>query len=406
MIKKFQTATPVPQVGWNSNYLCDVQFDNSGDTTPALNTDVLREEVQNKKSKEPTWESWIVSQGRMYFVHSYRLGVESVSRLKEDGWNIFLSRYAGEPFVSYVRKGEVMGTQFHPEKSGPLGLEIIRRFIIGEETWKSVGTETFETKVFGSQMVGGAGDSCETTGSPALSSESLLCYSKSNGISDNGLAKRIIACLDVRELDDGRLAVTKGEQYDVRHDGRVRNLGEPQLLAEKYYNEGADEIIFLSIKSYSKNALTDNPMLELIRETARRVFVPLCVGGGIKDVVEIDPESQTELRIPAVDVAAAYFRAGTVNHIQSEGSRDFFLSQFHFPLSQFSGADKISIGSDAVRAAERLIRSDWVKDGTSSIEQISQRFGTQSVVLSVDAKRVVVESGDGTLQIVWDNIIK
>lgn len=53
----------------------------------------------------------------------------------------------------------------------------------------------------------------------------------------------------------------------------------------------------------------------------------------------------------------------------------------------------MSIGSDAVLAAERLVAANWIKDGTSSIEQISERFGTQAVVISVDAKRVSLSQG-------------
>ena len=64
------------------------------------------------------------------------------------------------------------------------------------------------------------------------------------------LAKRIIACLDVRANDQGDLVVTKGDQYDVRENGDVRNLGRPVELAARYYGEGADEITFLNITGF------------------------------------------------------------------------------------------------------------------------------------------------------------
>lgn len=67
----------------------------------------------------------------------------------------------------------------------------------------------------------------------------------------DGLAKRIIACLDVRANDQGDLVVTKGDQYDVRESDTegnpVRNLGQPVSLATRYFNEGADEVTFLNI---------------------------------------------------------------------------------------------------------------------------------------------------------------
>ena len=148
------------------------------------------------------------------------------------------------------------------------------------------------------------------------------------------LAPRVIACLDVRSNDDGDLVVTKGDQYDVREktDGRVvRNLGKPVALAEQYYNDGADEITFLNITSFRNSPLKDQPMLEVLRCASQRVFVPLTIGGGIRDFTDTDGVKRS-----ALDVASEYFR---------------------------SGADKVSIGSDAVLIAEEYIKTG-VKTGT------------------------------------------
>lgn len=194
-----------------------------------------------------------------------------------------------------------MGTQFHPEKSGLPGLNVLRRFVQGVDA-NDAGANRASLGHSISPNENKLGQDFGTGGNDPLR-ESPLC--------GNGLAKRVIACLDVRALDDGRLAVTKGDQYDVRENGKVRDLGHPSVLAQKYFSEGADEIVFLSIKSYS---LKDNSMmLELIKETAKHIFVPLCVGGGIRDVVEKD--SVKSLTIRAVDVAAAYFQAGTSSSI-------------------------------------------------------------------------------------------
>ena len=84
-----------------------------------------------------------------------------------------------------------------------------------------------------------------------------------------GLAKRVIACLDVRANDKGDLVVTKGDQYDVRETsgGRdVRNLGAPVQLAGRYFAEGADEVTFLNITGFRDFPLGDMPMLEVSAE--------------------------------------------------------------------------------------------------------------------------------------------
>lgn len=177
------------------------------------------------------------------------------------------------------------------------------------------------------------------------------------------IAKRIIACLDVRSNDHGDLVVTKGDQYDVRMDGEVRNLGKPVDLARRYYQEGADEITFLNITGFRDFPLQDQPMLEVLERTSENVFVPLTIGGGIREFTDSDGKVST-----ALDVASTYFR---------------------------SGADKVSIGSDAVYAVEEYLKSGR-KSGKSSIEQISIVYGAQAVVISVDPRRVYVHSPELT----------
>ena len=175
------------------------------------------------------------------------------------------------------------------------------------------------------------------------------------------LAKRIIACLDVRANDQGDLVVTKGDQYDVREQeaGTVRNLGKPVELAKRYYLEGADEITFLNITGFRDFPLQDMPMLKVLEETSRQVFVPLTIGGGIRDFTDKDGKSYTSL-----EVASEYFR---------------------------SGADKISIGSDAVIIAEAYVKTGE-KTGKSAIETISYVYGAQAVVISIDPRRVYVNA--------------
>jgi glutamine amidotransferase/cyclase len=186
------------------------------------------------------------------------------------------------------------------------------------------------------------------------------------------LVKRIVVALDVRTNDHGDLVVTKGDQYDVRENekdgvaegrGGVRNLGKPVALASRYYVEGADEIAFLNITSFRQGVVEDMPMLQVLEEASKNIFVPLTVGGGIRDY----KDEVTGRTWSALEVAAEYFRAG---------------------------ADKVSLGSDAVYASESFIESGEVKSGSTSIEMISRVYGAQAVVISIDPKRVYVTSRD------------
>ena len=108
-------------------------------------------------------------------------------------------------------------------------------------------------------------------------------------------------------------------------------------LAQRYFEEGADEIVFLNITSFRQGVLDDAPMLKVLEKASENIFVPLTVGGGIRDYTDAAGRTWS-----ALEVAARYFRAG---------------------------ADKVSIGSDAVYAAEKF-RESGQKTGETSIEQI------------------------------------
>ncbi|MDJ0784199.1 MAG: imidazole glycerol phosphate synthase subunit HisF [Desulfosarcinaceae bacterium] len=247
---------------------------------------------------------------KFYFVHTYHVSAD------RDADVLTLTDY-GYPFASGAQRGRIIGTQFHPEKSGAAGLRILANFIADD--------------------------------TPAAT--------LTDGPSTTQLAKRIIACLDVRANDAGDLVVTKGDQYDVRESGSVRNMGKPVELAGRYYTEGADEITFLNITGFRDFPLKDMPMLSVLEHTSRSVFVPLTIGGGIRDYIDASGR-----RYAALEVAAAYFRAG---------------------------ADKISIGSDAVAIVEAYLKSG-AATGESAIESIARVYGNQAVVISVDPRRVYV----------------
>ena len=101
----------------------------------------------------------------------------------------------------------------------------------------------------------------------------------------------------MRTNDSGDLVVTKGDQYDVRGGGDVRNLGLPVALAQRYYDEGADEVTFLNITGFRDCPLTDLPMLQVLVAASEKCFVPLTVGGGIRDMTDASGKKSTALQV-------------------------------------------------------------------------------------------------------------
>jgi len=132
-------------------------------------------------------------------------------------------------------------------------------------------------------------------------------------------AKRIIPCLDV---DNGR--VVKGVNFVG-----LRDAGDPVEVAKRYNIEGADEITFLDITATHEKRKT---IVDIVREVAKEVFIPLTVGGGIRQLNDI------------------------YNLLDA-------------------GCDKVSINSAAIK------RPEFISEG-------AKRFGSQCIVVAIDAKRV------------------
>ncbi len=133
------------------------------------------------------------------------------------------------------------------------------------------------------------------------------------------LTKRIIPCLDVK---DGR--TVKGVNFVS-----LRDAGDPVELAQRYAQEGADELVFLDISASEEKRKT---LAKLVRDVAQAIDIPFTVGGGISSVADVG-------------------------------------------ILLNNGADKVSINSAAVRRP-KLIR------------ELAQRFGTQSIVVAIDAKQL------------------
>jgi len=132
-------------------------------------------------------------------------------------------------------------------------------------------------------------------------------------------AKRIIPCLDV---DNGR--VVKGVNFVG-----LRDAGDPVEVAYRYNEEGADEITFLDIGATHEGRDT---IVDVVKQVAKEVFIPLTVGGGIREL----PDIYNLLNV---------------------------------------GCDKVSINSAAIK------RPDFIEEG-------AKRFGSQCIVVAIDAKRV------------------
>ncbi|EIW51268.1 imidazole glycerol pho, partial [Trametes versicolor FP-101664 SS1] len=220
---------------------------------------------------------------RYYFVHSFRAPYDW-EHADAAQWAHTTTQYGQEIFLATVRKGNVFACQFHPEKSGKAGLRVLDAWLRSSEAERATSPPT-----------------------PRIARHPNP---------KDGFTKRVVACMDVRSNDAGDLVVTKGDQYDVRERtsadgvqaqaaGEVRNLGKPVALAARYYEEGADELCLMNITSFRHSPLLDQPMLAVVRAAAETVYVPLTIGGGIKDTVDPDGTPHS-----ALEVAGTYFRAG------------------------------------------------------------------------------------------------
>ena len=145
------------------------------------------------------------------------------------------------------------------------------------------------------------------------------------------LAKRVIPCLDV---DQGR--VVKGTNFV-----QLRDAGDPVEISARYEQEGADELVFLDITASHQQR---NIMIDVVKRAAEQVFLPLTVGGGIRNLEDI---------------------RNLLN----------------------AGCDKVSINSAACQDPE-------------FIRQAADRFGSQCIVVNIDPKRVIQDGKE-----VWEVFI-
>lgn len=144
------------------------------------------------------------------------------------------------------------------------------------------------------------------------------------------LCKRIIPCLDC-DLGVPKGRVVKGVEFE-----QLKPAGSPPELAKRYFQEGADEIVFLDITASLQRRET---MSEVIEKTSKDVFIPLTAGGGVNEV---------------------------------QDARRLFNS----------GADKVTVNTGAIKSPD-------------IVNKLSKRFGSQACVVAIDAKRRPVEGDEG-----------
>jgi len=149
------------------------------------------------------------------------------------------------------------------------------------------------------------------------------------------LTKRVIPCIDVDVDEDGNAAVYTGVNFED-----LKYTGDPVEMAKKYNESGADEFVFLDITASAEGRET---MLETVSAVADEVFIPLTVGGGIRTKADV----KETLR---------------------------------------AGADKVSINTGAIE------RPELITEG-------AEAFGSQCIVISVDARRRFDEQGEHYAQV-------
>jgi cyclase len=286
-VKKFP-CRKIPQIGWNRTIL-------------------------RRNSAGTGLFAGLPDESFFYFIHSFYAAPD------DDGVTAAEAEYSLR-YCCAVRRGALAAVQFHPEKSGGAGLALL-------ENWARGGGRVFGG--LGGQPGFGLGNPEEGGNGADRNGEerSEGCGIRGRQLSCRGfplknksyLAKRIIPCLDV---DDGR--VVKGVKF-----AGLADAGDPVELARRYNEAGADELVFLDIGASYKSRAT---LLDVVRRVAREVFIPLCVGGGVRALEDMR-------------------------------------------LAMGAGADKVSVCTAA------LLRPGLLRE-------MADAYGRQCVVLSLDARRV------------------
>ncbi|MFV1972316.1 MAG: imidazole glycerol phosphate synthase subunit HisF [Thiohalobacterales bacterium] len=221
-----------------------------------------------------------------------------------------------------------------------------------------------------------------------------------------GLAKRIIPCLDV---DAGR--VVKGVQFVD-----IRDAGDPVEIARRYDEQGADEITFLDITASSDQRDT---MVHVVEQVAGEVFIPLTVGGGIREVANIRRMLNAGADKVGINTAAvnnpdfvreAAERFGSQCIVVSIDARQTSNAGAAPHWEIFTHGGRKPTGIDAVEWAQRMVEYGAGELLLTSMDRDGTRDGfdlalTSTISDAVDVP-VIASGGVGTLDHLVDGVIE
>jgi imidazole glycerol phosphate synthase glutamine amidotransferase subunit len=188
----------------------------------------------------PIGDTRLLAPGFAYFANSFRL-----TRLPP-AW-AGATAHHGDPFIAALERGNTLACQFHPELSGPWGLELLERWLA------SSGAVTQPE--------------ARTTPSPAGAGDG----ERDDAALPTSLTSRVIPCLDIR---DGR--VVKGVKF-----ANLRDAGDPVEQAARYESQGADELVILDVSATPEGRST---AVETVRAVRAVLSIPLTVGGGVRTI--------------------------------------------------------------------------------------------------------------------------
>jgi cyclase len=180
------------------------------------------------------------------------------------------------------------------------------------------------------------------------------------------LSKRLIVCLDVRDRK-----TTKG----VRFKGNV-DIGDPVEMAEEYYRQGVDELVFYDITASAEGRPID---IEMVREVARRIFIPFSVGGGIRNL-----DDMRDVLLAGAEKVSVNSLAVEDPNVIAEGARAFGRQ------CVVLGMDALEVGpSSAIPCGyEIVIRGGRERTGMDALEwaRRAEELGAGEICLnSIDA---------------------
>ena len=342
LFRQNDTRFKVPQMGWNS---------------------------MRQAQRHPVLEG-VPNDSDFYFVHSYYPAPENADDV------IGTTVYGNTAFASMIGRRNLVATQFHIEKSGEVGLRMLKNFLAWDGTWQGDAGK-LDGISLGVNDCPGSNDFNQT----ALTSNVFP------------VKRRIIPCLDVIDR-----RVTKGVKFQNNID-----LGDPVELAREYYLDGADELVVYDITASAQKRKID---IGMVRDVAQAIHIPFAVGGGIANLADMEAvldagAEKVSINSPAVadpNIIAegnrAFGRQCIVLGIDpvANPDRERFPSGFEITVRGF----RERTGIDALEWAKRCEQLGVGEIVVNSVDRDGTREGFELDITGQIAKAVqipVVASG-------------